>query len=64
MKVSENQYDLGIKGQYILRKTIEGYLDSVPAPTYYTIKTKLIGMHFIVSDFCNQNECLILVTFQ
>ena len=29
---------------YILRKTIEGYLDSVPSLTFNTIKTKLI-MH-------------------
>ena len=29
---------------YNLRKAIEGYLDSVPSLTFYTIKTKLI-MH-------------------
>ena len=29
---------------YILRKTIEGYLDSIPSLTFNTIKTKLI-MH-------------------
>ena len=34
----------GIKRSNILRKTIEGYLDSVPSFTFNTIKTKLI-MH-------------------
>ena len=33
-----------VKHIYILRKTIEGYLDSVPSLTFNTIKTKLI-MH-------------------
>ena len=32
------------KNVYILRKTIEGYLDSVPSLTFNTIKTNLI-MH-------------------
>ena len=27
------------EGQFILRKTIEGYLDSVPSHTFNTIKT-------------------------
>ena len=33
-----------VKTRYMLRKTIEGYLDSVPSPRFNTIKTKRI-MH-------------------
>ena len=35
--------------QYILRKTIEGYLGLVPSLTFNTIKTKLI-MHAVHSS--------------
>ena len=45
--------------QCIHRKIIEGYLDSVPSLAFNTIKTKLIMLHFIVPNICNQNECLI-----
>ena len=41
----------------ILRKTIEGYLDSAPSLTFNTIKTiNLLCMHVIVPDICNQDE--------
>ena len=58
-------YDIGVKGHgqiYTQKKTIEGYLNSVPSLTFNTIKTNLI-MHvhyaFVIPDICNQNECLI-----
>ena len=41
----------------ILRKTIEGYVDSVPSLTFKTIKTKLIMYAFHSSRYLN--ECLI-----
>ena len=37
-------FDLLFEIDNILRKTIEGYLDSIPSLTFNTIKTKLI-MH-------------------
>ena len=40
----------------ILRKTIEGYLDSVPSLTFNTIKTKVIMHAFHSSNIWNQNE--------
>ena len=45
------QYDLSLlcSNDNILRKTIEGYLDSVPSLTLNTIKTKLI-MHALYSS--------------
>ena len=44
----------------ILRKTIEGYLDSVPSLIFNTIKTKLIMHAFHSSRYLQQkNECLI-----
>ena len=48
-----NWYLLGNKlllvGNAILRKTIEGYLDSVPSLTFNTIKTLLIMHAFHIS---------------
>ena len=35
----------------VLRKTIEGYLESIPSPTVNTIKTES-QMHFIVLNIC------------
>ena len=49
---------------YILRKTIEGYLDSVPSLTLNTIKTKLIMHAFHSSRYLQSNVCLISVTLQ
>ena len=40
----------------VLRKTIEGYLYSVPPLAFNTLKTKLIMHAFIVPDIGNQNE--------
>ena len=49
---------------YILRKTIEGYLDSVPSLTFNAINFLLIMHAFIVPDICKQNGCFILVLLQ
>ena len=43
----------------ILRKTIEGYLNSVPYRTFNTIKTKLIVHAFHIARYLQSNECLI-----
>ena len=48
----------------ILRKTIEGYLDSVPSLTFNTIKTLLTMHAFHISRHLHQNGCFILVTLQ
>ena len=42
----------------ILRKTIEGYLDSVPSPTFNTIKT-LIIMHAFHSSRHLQSKWML-----
>ena len=42
----------------ILRKTIEGYLESVPALTFNTIKTKLIVHAFHSSIYLQSNWML------
>ena len=49
---------------YILRKTIEGYLDSVPSLTSNTIKTCLIMHAFHSSRHLQPNGCFISVTLQ
>ena len=44
--------------EHILRKTIEGYLDSVPSVTFNTIKTKLIIHAFHSSRYLQSNWML------
>ena len=44
--------------EYILRKTIEGYLDSVPSLTFNTIKTLLV-MHAFHSSRHLQSKWML-----
>ena len=46
---------LSLDRLYILRKTIEGYLDSVPSLTFNTIKTKPIMHAFHSSRYLQSN---------
>ena len=50
--------------KYILRKTVEGYLESVPSLTFNTIKSILIMHAFHGSRHLQSNGCSILVTLQ
>ena len=47
------QFERGI--QNILRKTIEGYLDSAPSLTFFSIKTKPIMHAFHSSGYLQSN---------
>ena len=50
--------NFSFKKWYILRKTIEGYLDSVPSLTFNTIKTLLI-MHAFHSSRHLQSKWML-----